>query len=338
MARPARGLFPRIIDPANVWQAWLAAREHKRRRPDVARFALDAEAEVRRLAALLAAEQWRPGGYRRLIIRRPKPRLIAAAPFRDRVIHHAIHRVIAPVLHRRFMPESFACLPGRGTHRAVLAFQQAMRRHRYLIRLDVRRYFLEIDHAVLLSIIDRAIDDALLRRLVVTVLDSGRNLYADARLLAALGLADTYQPRPDKGLPIGNLTSQLFANVYLDGADHHIKRVLKVPSYVRYMDDLTLFGDRRGLLQKQAEAITAWLGEHRRVELREKGDGPLSCRGTHTFLGYTVSRTERRVARRTVRRMRGRLKAAVRAGGAVTEADQRRIATELRAHLRGLVL
>ncbi len=235
------------------------------------------------------------------------------------------------------MPESFACLPGRGTHRAVLAFQEAVRRYRWLVRLDVRRFFLEIEWDILLSVLDRAFDDPPLRRLVVTVLESARNLYADHRLLSQLGLAEVYTPRPGKGLPIGSLTSQLFANTFLDGIDHHIKRTLKVRGYVRYMDDLALFGDRRGELRAQATEAAAWLAAHRRLELREKGAGPMSTRGSFTFLGYTVSRSERRVARRTVQRMRGRLKATVRAGGAGEDERQADVADALRANVRGLI-
>lgn len=336
MAR-AEGLFARLVERENVWRAWLDARRGKARRPDVARFARHATAEVDRLAAALAAEAWRPGGYRRFIIRRPKPRLIAAAPFRDRVVHHAIHRVLAPVLTRRFASESYACLPGKGTHRAVLRFQAGLRHHRAVVRLDVRRYFLEIDWAVLMAIIARSVNDPPLMRLLAQVLDSGRHLYRDPTTLSSLGLLDDYAPAPDKGLPIGNLTSQLFANLYLDAIDHRIKRRHRAPAYVRYMDDLAIFGDDRARLREQAADVIEWLGRERRLTLRVKGGGPLSTRHAHTFLGYTVTRDARRVARRTVRRVRGRLKHAVRSGAAGDMEQHAAIAEQTRAIIKGLV-
>lgn len=150
-------------------------------------------------------------------------------------------------------------------------------------------------------------------------------------------MADDYTPRAGKGLPIGSLTSQLFANLYLDEVDHRIKRQLRVPAYVRYMDDLTLFGDRRGELRAQVADVIDWLGRARRLELRIKGGGPLPTRGAHTFLGYTVTRDERRVARRTVRRIRGRLKSAVRSGQHRGEDAQVELAQRLRATVKGLV-
>ncbi|MEZ4434238.1 MAG: hypothetical protein R3F65_17675 [bacterium] len=107
-------------------------------------------------------------------------------------------RVIAPVFHRRFMPESYACLPGQGTHRAVLAFQQGLRRHRFVVRLDVRRATSSRSTGGCCDLVDGAVVDPPLGRLVDTVLDSARNLYADPRLLRALGLAEVYRPRPDK--------------------------------------------------------------------------------------------------------------------------------------------
>ena len=197
------------------------------------------EDHLARLGAQLRVDQWRPGGYRTILIAEPKCRLIAAAPFRDRVVHHAAHRVIAPVLLADQMPQSYACLEGRGSHRAVLAFRAALHRHPYCARVDVRRYFLEVQWDRLLSLVRRRIRDRRVMALLGRILESGAGLYDDSRVLQTLGLRDTYHPEPRKGLPIGNLTSQLFANVFLSGVDHFAKRVLSVPAYIRYMDDMS---------------------------------------------------------------------------------------------------
>lgn len=312
MRRRATRLFARIVDPVNIDAAWRATRRGKRRSVGAATFAVREEHAVHTVAVLLAAGRWRPGEYRTWIIRRPKPRLIAAAPFADRVVHHAIHRVLAPVLLRSFITDTYACLPGRGTHRAVLRFQQGLRNFRWVARVDVRRYFLEVDHRIALELIAHRVDDPPLFRLLEHILASGARLYADAAIHSALGLEGAYEPAPGKGLPIGNLTSQLVANVYLDGADHFAKRVLGVPLYLRYMDDMVLFGDHHGELCRQVAALIDWLARERRLEARPKGEAAMSTRGAYTFLGYTVDRARRRVAGRTLRWMRARLKAAAR--------------------------
>jgi RNA-directed DNA polymerase len=130
--------WAQVTSVENVWRAWAEFSRRKRRRPQVATFAVDADRHVHRLAAQLLDGSWTPGGYRLIRIADPKRRLVAAAPVRDRVVHHALHRVLAPLLNRRFIDASFACLAGRGSHRAVLRYLQQMRRHRYVLHLDVR--------------------------------------------------------------------------------------------------------------------------------------------------------------------------------------------------------
>lgn len=308
MKSKTSGLFDRLVQPEGLDAAWREARRGKRRSVGAAQMAAREEEAIHGLAAILAAERWFPAGYRTWIVRHPKPRLIAAAPFVDRVVHHAVHAVLAPVLQRSFLPETFACLPGRGTHRGVLRFQAGLRRHRYLARIDIRRYFLEIDHGIVLALMDHRIDDPPLRRLVVRLLESGRDLYADPSLQAALGILGVYQHRPDKGLPIGNLTSQLFANAYLDGADHLIKRELKIPFYIRYMDDLVLFDDQPRRLGERVGRLLEWLRVERRLEARCKRAVVERTTGAFTFLGYTVDRAQRRISGATLRRMRARLR------------------------------
>lgn len=298
--------------PENVRAAWREAQRGKRRRPDVAAFAVWAEEALAELSAELSEDRWVPRGYSVHVIREPKPRLIAAAPFRDRIVHHAIHRVLAPPLLRRFTADTFACLPGRGTHRAVLRFREAARAHAWVARLDIRRYFLEIDWDVLMGVIRRSVRDAALERLLGRVLESGAGLYARAEVLEALGLAGSYVPAARKGLPIGNLTSQLFANVYLDGLDHFAKRELKVPAYIRYMDDVALFGPTRGAVRGWAEACAAWLRAERGLEVHPGYGRPVRTSEAHRFLGYVVEREGYRVAGRAVRRLVARTMAAVR--------------------------
>lgn len=245
MPHPVRNLFGAVCSDDNLRAAWREARRGKRYRRDAAAFALDEERERRALVQALRSGRWRPAGFRVWPIRDPKPRLIAAAPFRDRVVHHALHRVIAPHIERGFRPESYACLARRGAHRAVIAFQAALRRWPVVARLDARRYFLEIRWPIVRSLVARRVADRGVLALVDAVLASGAGVYADPAVLSIVGLRDAYTPEPAKGLPIGALTSQLFANQYLDGLDHFAKRSLRVAAYLRYMDDVVLFGPDR---------------------------------------------------------------------------------------------
>ena len=312
--RTHRHLYSRVIHPRNLWAAYLDARRGKRRRPPVAAFALYEEEALEDLHAALVSGRWRPRGYRVKVISEPKKRLISAAPFSDRVVHHAIHRVLAPVLTKRFIADSYACLPGRGTHRAILQFQQGLRRHPWMARMDIERYFLEVDWDVLLGVIGRTVRDRRLMALLERVLASGEGLYARPDVLDALGLVGRYVPRSQKGLPIGNLTSQLFANVYLDGLDHYAKRELKVPAFCRYMGDIVLFGPSRAVVRRWAQACESWLGSERLLTVQPGCDRVMETGQTFRFLGYTVTRRTRRISGRTLRRMRARLRATVQGG------------------------
>lgn len=298
-----------VVDTLNVWRAWRDYARGKRRRPAVAAFALHAPSRVLQLARELANGTWRPGPYRTLRITDPKRRLVAAAPVRDRVVHHALHRVVAPRLNRRFIDHSYACLAGRGSHRAVLRFLAGLRRHRHVLLLDVRRYFYRIDRYVLRDLLWRQLPEPELQALVATILDSGARLYTDPAVAAFLGWAEPGER--GRGLPIGNLTSQWWGNLYLDGVDHFAQRTLRVPLYQRYMDDLALMGDDREALFDARDAIADWLAIERRLDLRDRWACPRSTREPFDYLGYRVTRGGIAPGRR----MRQRAAERVQAGG-----------------------
>ncbi|HNC99782.1 MAG TPA: RNA-dependent DNA polymerase, partial [Myxococcota bacterium] len=169
--------FEKVVHPENLWLAWRDFERTKRRRRDVAAFGVDAERQVLRLSRELSAGRWSPGGYKLLRICDPKRRLVAAAPVRDRVVHHALHRVLAPWWNRRFLHHSYACLPGRGSHRALLAFLGRARRFRFVLSLDISRYFYSIDRSSLQQLLFPAFPEARLQALLQRVLDSGGTLY-----------------------------------------------------------------------------------------------------------------------------------------------------------------
>jgi RNA-directed DNA polymerase len=194
----ANGLFEPMIRFDNLIRAAGRASRGKRHQPAVARFLFDLEPGLLRLQAALANGTYRPGRYTVFEIRDPKRRRICAAPFRDRVVHHAVYNILEPYLDKRLIFDTYACRTGKGGHAAIHRAQRFARRHRYFLKCDIKRYFESIDHNIL---------KVLLRRII-----------KDRRLLAILGTIIDHQPpytELGRGLPIGNLTSQHFANLYL---------------------------------------------------------------------------------------------------------------------------
>src|SRR3990167_2566341 len=185
-----------------------------------------------RLLALqrdLARGAWRPGPYVHFDVHEPKRRLISAAPFADRVVHHALCQVIEPRFEPHYIADSYANRVGKGTHRAVDRLQQLCTRYRHVLRMDVRRHFPSIDHGVLLAALWRRIPEPGLRRVIELVVASGDGVGgADAPLFAGDDLLALCRPR---GLPIGNLTSQFWSNVYKDALDHFVRRTLGCAPY-----------------------------------------------------------------------------------------------------------
>ncbi len=215
------GLFERLISPANLWRGWREFRRGKRDRPSVRAFELDVEREVPRLHRELAGGDYRCGDYRLMALREPKRRLIAAADVRDRVVHHAVHRLLAPLFDPGLIDTTFACLPGRGSHRAVLAFLAALRRYRYVLNLDVRHYFLSIDRRILLELMARRLREERLVELLRTIAESGAGLYRRRGVPEFLGRESGFPPE-GCGLPIGNLSSQWWCYQYFSGFDHFL--------------------------------------------------------------------------------------------------------------------
>ncbi len=308
--RTARNLFPRLCDPEHLERAADLTVRGKRRRPDVAWFLFRHEAELERLRAELAAESYRPEGFELVRIRDPKPRLIARVPIAERVVHTALVLLMEPVFARGLVDDAYACRPDKGTHRAVLRLLELIRRHRYTLHLDVRSYFPSIDLEILRRLVARRIRDRRFLSVVKRVLAAGRGLYdhPEHRRMAAL---DDDWPPPGRGLPIGSYTSQLFAaHVYLAGFDHFVKRDLKVPGYVRYVDDVFYFGNRRADLRLWRSATASWLLDERGLRLKHSMAPVLSCRGRLDALGYRVTRAGVTARQRVFHRLQRRVAAA----------------------------
>ena len=323
MVRPARRLFERLCDPEQLERSALAACRGKRRRPDVAWFLFRREALVREIGAALAAGRWRPRGYELLTIRDPKPRVIARAPIEDRIVHRAIVDVCTPALERSWRPEDMACRVGAGAHRAVLGLQAGMRRHRYALHLDIRAYFPSVDPALLYELLARRIRDERFLHVVWLVLADGPEIYARPEVRRAGGLTDDWPPA-GRGLPLGTATSQMFAtHVYLCPMDHWIKRGLKVPTYLRYVDDLFLFADRRADLRAWRAEVAAWLDRERGLRLKHPQAPIVSCAATLDALGHRVRRDAVVPRPRRLTHLARRAAAALRGGRGASQAFRR---------------
>lgn len=291
-----KNLYPQICSFENLFFAFRDAARGKRGRADVAAFERDLEPNLFHQQEELCAQAYRPGSYFHFRIRDPKPRIISAAPFRDRVVHHALVRVIEPIFERRFLYDSYACRVGKGTHRALDRCQQFARRFRYLLQCDIVHFFPSIDHAILHGILAGLIADARTMWLVDQIIDSGRAV-PNRHPPAYFPGDDLFAANRPRGLPIGNLTSQFWANCYLDPLDQFIKRELNCQGYVRYVDDLLLFADDKRTLWQWKAALADFLGGLR-LRLHERESTVYPVTNGIPFLGFRVYPTKRLLRRR----------------------------------------
>jgi RNA-directed DNA polymerase len=289
------GGTPTLTDVANFRALHAAARGARRGKHlsrVSARFFVDLETELFALERALRAGTWRPGPFRSFVVADPKPRVISAAPFADRVVHHALSAVVGPRFEAVASEASFACRVGRGTIAALARAREAVGRGGFFVKLDVRRYFETIDHRRLMTDVAAVVADPGLRALLGCIVAAG-----------APG------SEPGRGLPIGNLTSQHLANFYLTGFDHEMKDAFPEVSYLRYMDDLLFVARTRD----EARAVEALATARLEGPLRLAVKGEATRRGPVEsgvpFLGFRIWPGHIRLDRHRKRRLGRRLRA-----------------------------
>jgi len=299
MPRSHGGLFDRLVSFDSLLAAYYRARRGKRRKPAVAGFELDLEPELLRLQDELVSGRWRPGTYHNFYVCDHKRRLITAAPFRDRVVHHALLNVLEPVFEPTFFYHSYACRKGKGQHRAIDRFQSWSRGHKYVLRGDVRKFYPSVDHEILAGLLARRIRDRRILALCCTILDSGAGILESECEIAWFPGDNLFTPLERKrGLPIGNLTSQFFGNVYLNELDDFVKERLKCRCYLRYMDDFAMFSNDTHALAEAKKRVGEFLASlrltlhRRRTRVWRTSDGP-------EFLGLRVFPRHRLVRKAT---------------------------------------
>jgi hypothetical protein len=281
-------LIIRIATRENLALAFHKAAKGKRHSPVVRQYADNLDNRLQRLVRAILDGSVTVGRFHRFVVCDPKHRVIHAASFSERVLHHAIMNICGPYFERGAIADSFACRLAKGNCAALQRAGGFARKYDCFLKLDVRRYFDSVNHVILK--------------------EQFRRLFKDFRLLCLLDrIVDTYETEAGKGLPIGTLTSQYFANFYLDPFDHFVKERLKCRGYLRFMDDFALWSQGKGQLQQWQAEVAAWLDARRSLEL--KNDARLGqTRNGMPFLGFRLMPNRVLVGRRARRRFRSRLK------------------------------
>ena len=289
-------MFAQICAWNNLLLAHARASRGKRRQPNVAAFERRLEDNLLALQAELLTKTYTPGSYASFYIHEPKRRLISAAPFRDRVIHHALCNLIEPVFERSFIFDSYANRVGKGTHRALDRCQQFARRYRYALQCDIRQFFPAIDHALLAETLACKLPDPRVQWLCARIMASGVGVLSQAYEMVYFPGDDLFAASRPRGLPIGNLTSQFWANCFLNPFDHFVKRELRCPAYLRYVDDFMLFADDKAALWEWRAALTERLARFRLTI--HPGAHPRPVAEGLPFLGFIIYPDRRRLKRR----------------------------------------
>lgn len=299
-------LFDRLTSWPNLLAAARKTRKGKRRYEETARFELERERELLRIQEALRTKTYRPGPYRTFYVQHPKHRMISAAPYRDRVVHHALVNVIGPLFEKNFIFDSYANRDGKGTHRAADRYQHYARQYRYVLQCDIVKFFPSIDHEILKRLLRSRIHDPDVLWLCDTIIDASNPQTPIVDYFHGDNLFTPNERR--RGLPIGNMTSQFWANVYLHGLDNFIKRGLRRNAYVRYVDDFIIFGNEKSDLFEVRDALTKYL-ERLRLRIHMNRAQPRPTTRPSRFLGYRCWPAHRYLIKENIRCIRRRIHA-----------------------------
>lgn len=304
--------FDEIVDFENLHTAYLHARAGKRYRGETLRYTAKLTEELIQLQNELIWGTYKVGPYRMKEIKIPKSRIIMALQFRDRVCQWAIYQKLNPFYERIYIDDSFGCRMGKGTVRARQRLQYWLRKVNrsskkyYILKLDISKYFYRIDHDVLLKVISKHIKDERLLNLIERIINC-----EDTAFGLPAGKMPTELPKEEwifaRGMPIGNLTSQMFANIYLNELDQFCKHKLKIHYYIRYMDDIVILWPDKKELHGIKDEIERFLNEELHLDLNKK-TAIIPAHIPVEFVGAKISYKSIKIRKSTVKRMRKRLK------------------------------
>ncbi len=283
--------YDNIIAIENLLEAWKEFIKGKSKRIDVQVFQLRLMDNIHLLHDDLKSRRYRHGSYHGFKISDPKPRDIHKARVRDRLVHHAIHRILYPFFDQRFIVDSYSCRVGKGAHRAINKFRSyaytVSRNHTrtcWVLKCDIRKFFATIDHEMLKLILVKSISDNALLALLINVIES-------------------FSVRKGKGLPLGNLTSQLLVNIYMNEFDQFVKHDLKVKCFIRYADDFVILSDDCAALVKLLPKVSQFLSEHLKLSLHPDKVFMRTYASGVDFLGWVHFPDHRVLRASTKRRM-----------------------------------
>ncbi len=279
-------LYERIYDLNNLYLAYYKASKGKKNKQSVIDFSNDLDRNLSDLQSQFIRRDVVFGDYYYFMITDPKERLICASPFSERVAQHAIINITEEYFENFQIFDSYACRKGKGVHRAVNRAFSMCKKYKYFLKLDVRKYFDSIDHVVLHRLLERRFKDIDLLSLFWAIIDS-------------------YKTSPGKGLPIGNLSSQYFANFYLAYFDRFIKQDLRVKDYVRYMDDFLLFSNSMDDLLNLLDSVKSFLNTHLLIDVKEPIINKVS--DGFPFLGCRVYNNKILLSSRSRKRLKRKL-------------------------------
>lgn len=308
-----RDLFAKIISVENLFGAWDDFRKGKRDKLDVQMFERNLEDNLFELRHDLVEKRYTHGAYTAFYVRDPKVRLIHKAEVRDRVVHHALYRCLNPIFEPTFVADSYSARLEKGTHKGIDRLKIFTRKvgqthgQCFILKCDIKKFFASIDHKILLQLFNRRIKDPDVLWLVKRIVDSFSSEFGT--------------PEEPKGAPIGNLTSQFFANIYMNEFDQFVKQKLKVKYFVRYTDDFVIVHQNREYLLALKEQVADFLKAELKLSLHPKKIHLRKYRQGIDFLGYVVLPKAQVLRTKTKRRILKRLQLRIQQfkGGKITE-------------------
>jgi retron-type reverse transcriptase len=301
-----KNLYKEICSIKNLYKAYLKAKSGKSKKPYVILFSEDLDNELKKLNQELLNYIYKPKKLKKFIIRDPKTRTIHASAFRDRIVHHAIVNIIEPIFEKIFIYDSFASRKNKGTHLAVKRIEEFIRKvsgngrlikeainnnqiEGYCLKADIKSYFDNVNHEVLLNVIKKKVRDEKTLWLIKQILDNfeGKEI--------------------GRGMPLGNLTSQFFANVYLNELDYFVKHILKAKYYIRYVDDFVIIHRSKKRLEYYKKEIENFLITKLKIWLHPAKSKIIVLRNGITFLGYRIFFHYKLLVKRNIRFIQSRI-------------------------------
>lgn len=307
-----KNIFPKIYDFENLFNAYKSGISCKRYRADVMEYTHKLEENLIELQNEFIWRTYAVGRYNIFYVYEPKKRLIMSLLFKDRVAQHAIYSQLNPCFEKQFICDSYACRVGKGTHKAVDKLQYWLRQTErkperyYYLKLDISKYFYRVDHEVLMQILRRKITDEDLLH-VLSVIINCEDTRFGLPMGADIGDVAFDEMLGNVGLPIGNLTSQMFANLYLNELDQFCKHKLHLHYYIRYMDDIIILHPDKKFLETVKRKIEEFLATELHLQLNKKTCIRPTSMGIE-FVGFRIWSTHKKLRKKTAKKLRKRLK------------------------------